>query len=374
MFRFYATVLTSVAILLAPAIARAGVIPAYSINALGAASPRDINNAGQIVGNIRMSDGSYQAVIYSGSGVRYLGTLDGAYSYANAINNLGEVVGYAEVAGGGQAAFLYNNGTMKRIDGLGNSGSWAYDINDKGDIVGTSNGGPRGSYVFEAGAWGIRTLGGLLSGLGIGESGTVVGEMPDSYFPAHAASYTDGVVQDLGTLGGAYGVARKINEKDQIVGVSYTAGNTSMHAFLYSDGLMADLGLLRGSDSDAYDINNSGQVVGDVRGANYRGGGTGFVYSNGIMNDLNMLVDPAAGWTIYQARAINDSGQIAAWGCSNNFGCQTLRLDPTNTEIPEPGTLGLFSISIFMLAVANHGHRSKRLRRHAKNKENGKAR
>lgn len=359
MLRLCMAIFTSVSILLAPAIARAGLMPIYSVNALGTAFPIGINDAGQIAGNMLMSDGQYRAVIYSSGTVQFLGSLDGSYSHAVDINNAGDVVGYAEVAGGGQAAFIYTNGIMARIEGLGNSGSWAYAIGNHGEVVGTANGGLHGGYAFLSSSNAIKPLAELSTALGINESGVIVGSLSNSHITQHAATYTSGVVQDLGTLGGNYSVARKINENQQIIGVSYLAGDVATHAFLYSSGVIVDLGALGGVNSDAFDINDAGQVVGDVAGKIYPGGGTAFIYSNGSMSDLNTLIDPVLGWTIYQARGINDSGQIAAWGCSYKLGCQTLRLDPKTAEVPEPGMFELFSIALSMLAIAHHGRRSK---------------
>ena len=48
--------------------------------------------------------------------------------------------------------------------------------------------------------------------------------------------YSDGQVQDLGTLGGTQSVARSINDADQVVGEANTDGDAATHAFLYSDG------------------------------------------------------------------------------------------------------------------------------------------
>src|SRR4051794_34524752 len=52
---------------------------------------------------------------------------------------------------------------------------------------------------------------------------------------------------DLGTLGGADSLGLGINDSGQVVGQSDTAdGHT--HAFLYSQGVMADLGTLGGAN------------------------------------------------------------------------------------------------------------------------------
>jgi probable HAF family extracellular repeat protein len=66
---------------------------------------------------------------------------------------------------------------------------------------------------------------------------------------------------DLGTLGGGFSAAAGINEKDQVVGASFTAAE-ELHAFVWDRGRFRDLGTLGGKTSRATAINNRGHVVG----------------------------------------------------------------------------------------------------------------
>ena len=74
---------------------------------------------------------------------------------------------------------------------------------------------------------------------------------------------------------------------------------------------MVDLGMLPGcSDGWPCAVNSSGEVVG---WCNSGSGSYGFLYNNGTMTDLGMLV-ALSGWDFTAPEGINDAGQIAGWG------------------------------------------------------------
>src|SRR2546430_43611 len=66
---------------------------------------------------------------------------------------------------------------------------------------------------------------------------------------------------DLGTLGGTTINAAAINASGQVVGAASLSGDCCLfHAFLYSNGRMNDMGTLGGDDSIAHDINSRSDV------------------------------------------------------------------------------------------------------------------
>jgi len=77
-------------------------------------------------------------------------------------------------------------------------------------------------------------------------------------------------MQDLGTLGGNSSSAAGINASGQIVGRSTTTGEVATHGFLYSGGIMYDLNnLVTGSSMEinvVFSINDLGQIVGTAGG------------------------------------------------------------------------------------------------------------
>lgn len=102
-----------------------------------------------------------------------------------------------------------------------------------------------------------------------------------------------------------------INNKGQIVG---WAGRT---AVLWEGDSVRALGPAEGDRARA--INEHAQVVGVLhKGAEFTSAAkdmtTAFLWENGVMRDLNGLIAPSNGWTLEEARGINDSGQIVGWG------------------------------------------------------------
>ena len=71
------------------------------------------------------------------------------------------------------------------------------------------------------------------------------------------------------------------------------------------------------------------------------------------MLGLNSLIDPLAGWDLFEASAINDHGQIVGTGIHNGDArAFLLTLLPTNTNnVPEPGTLGLLCAGLLALVA-----------------------
>jgi probable HAF family extracellular repeat protein len=108
---------------------------------------------------------------------------------------------------------------------------------------------------------------------------------------------------------------------------------------------MQDLGTLGGEYSVAEGINNAGQVVGMSFSAT--GDERAFLFNGNTMIDLNTLIDPpSSGYTLEEARAINDNGQIVGYGYNYSTHQEDAYL---LTPVPEPLTVVALAIGIACL-------------------------
>jgi probable HAF family extracellular repeat protein len=178
----------------------------------------------------------------------------------------------------------------------------ALDVNDAGQVVGNSG---SKAFLWQDGVMtDLGSLGGTASvAYAINGVGQIVGQSSTPNNAArHAALWDHGAIVDL-LPGVAYSRATAINDLREIV------GETCTFAFLWRNGAVTDLGSLGGMATYANDINDAGQIV----GASYTNETTplgpmahAYVWQNNVMTDLGVL----AGLDDSGASAINSDGVI----------------------------------------------------------------
>jgi probable HAF family extracellular repeat protein len=195
-----------------------------------------------------------------------IGTLGGDSSRAFAVNDQGYVAGDAQTASGEWHAFVYRGG---EITDVGPSGvpSRAVAVNASGTVVG--NAFPSGDTIH-----GVRPF-----------------------------QWKNGVTSYLPLPEGAEsGFVRDINDSGIAVGYSTTpcsvcAGRTVGSALRWDDGMLTDLGRLGGQQGYATAINSEGRIAGGVKP-----GGGGWVENGTLESLLPSVVD-----------AMSNAGYLASW-------------------------------------------------------------
>jgi probable HAF family extracellular repeat protein len=163
-----------------------------------------------------------------------------------------------------------------------------------------------------------------------------------------------------GPLGSFIGTVAGLNDQGYIATTQYNFSTKSQVPFLQGPGdyggPLFNLGSLGGRNGVANALNNSNQVVGWSQIAS--GAQHAFLYANGAMQDLNVLIPPASGITLASAIGIDASGRIVAYGTDSSGQTQEFLLTPLAPPVPEPSTLAVLALGI--LAFAARQARSRR--------------
>lgn len=328
----------------------------------GYAEPVGINNLGWISGGDNLTGNTQvNAELWIGAPLD-LGTLGGPNSNISWPNHStrGEIVGIAETAEMnplGEAwscsafffgpdgyicnGFAWRDGVMTALPPFpGGYNSYAAGVNNRGQVVGWAENGvydptcnhqpPYKQFLqFEAAIWGpkltemtklppypgdpdsaataINNLGQVIGISGLC-SNAVGGESAK-----HALLWDNGQPIDLGNLGAeAWNTPVSLNNKGQVIGfANNTEGNAQAFLWTQESRKMRALPFIGDDNSSAaYDINEKGQIVGISDGGTEPYGGRAFLYENGMIMDLNGLVQGDSSLYLFLAQGINDRGEI----------------------------------------------------------------
>lgn len=298
-----------------------GTLPGNSVSKASA-----LNGAGEAAG-VSETPTAAIATMFSGGKATSISTLGSSVSLANAINLSGEIAGWNSFdsnANFDPQAFLYSNGSMRNVNSpsLFPSGTEAYGINNSGEVVGTG-------YLSASNFHAFLYTGGKMIDIGppgslqasanaINNSGQIVGSFYLTSGGGGAFLYSNGKMTTLPVPTNSSSVsAIAINDNGEIAGALYPSSGGAAHAARYVNGVWTDLGTIAGAASNVgLGINLSGQVVGTAifPQTQYHppkpGKHVPFISTTSGLVNLNALIPSGAGFTLTDAVAINDSGQI----------------------------------------------------------------
>jgi probable HAF family extracellular repeat protein len=307
----------------------------------------------------------WRAVVWTSDGhIHNLGTLPGgSESFALDVNSRGDVIAASNNTVPDPFSmfpifswrtqtrtFLLQNGVMQDIGTLGGPDTFALTINERGQITGQSyiNSTPnldnspscapgvpaQDPFLWDKGRMiDIGTLGGTCSLPNrLNNRGQVVGM---SYLADNQTVrpffWDRGVLTDIGTLGGPTGQALDISDSGLVVGTADLADGTH-HAFVWQDGVMTDVGVVPGDlCSNGRAVNSRGQAIGtstDCMGTVEHM----FLWENGSIHDLTALILPGSDIDVFEAWDMNDRSEIAAIGVLPNGDQHAVLLVPASAE------------------------------------------
>ena len=316
----------------------------YSITDLGEYSATQLNNHGQVVGSLGAGDPRDYYLWENGvwtdlhlSTASFADKLtDGGKILFNGLLAFPTVTTVWDTSTGTSSGFpIVNLSKIREIDDAGNA------------VGSTKQADEYHGIIYWNGV--LQDLGPKAGANGFNPAGQVVGYTEAESGEIHATLFENGSASDLGVLDGqSQSSAGDINENGVIIGVSRDPG---WRAFAYRDGQMQDLGDLGGGEASPTDINNHNQIVGTSLIANdgdkerieYN---RAFLHQDGLMVDLNSLIDPALGWELRIAYAINDGGLILGSGQLNGE-----RRSFLLTPVPEPSTYALGVLALWGLVA-----------------------
>ncbi|HZM00207.1 MAG TPA: hypothetical protein VFD43_08150 [Planctomycetota bacterium] len=260
------------------------------------AEAQGLSNGGIVAGWARNAGGATEAARWVGGQIGFLGWLHGHIgSLAQDCNDSGLVCGWSVTNVGDPVAGVWIDG---RIEAINVAQSWAFAVSETGDVVGRRWAG----VDIQAFRW---------------RAGDLV------------------VLPDLGPNNAQ---AVGISPNGRVAGFAESPVTGRGHAVVWEpDGSLTDLGPYESpagpASAQANDVNDAGIAVGTayidpVSEITYA-----MVWRGAGAEDLNFFIPPGSGWTLSEAQAVNDRGEIVGFGTKSGAGgVRAFRLRPDCDE------------------------------------------
>jgi uncharacterized membrane protein len=357
----------------------------------------DLANSGEAVGGTWKEEAigaqNHHAVLWSASGEPTDIGDNGRWSEARGISETGFIVGRHDVVAGMRGA-LWTGQVRQMLPPLpGQPASEAYDVDDSGIAIGVSlisstdvtavrwvNGNPQILPGANGMSWAVAVNGG----------GQTVGRR-DIWPERHAMLWEGTAFTVLPDLGGDFAWATNINDNGTICGGSLD-GSSELFSVIWNGPtheitILPDPGF--GAYTRVHDVNDQGIAVGEICLSIEcePGDQRALLWIDGGVYNLNTLIPPGTGWTLFSAEAINEAGEIVCIGAYDGFvsprgfkltpqatasvpaagaGVATLRLAPNptygkgdiswSTSIPGAATLNIYDVTGRWVASRHFPH------------------
>lgn len=250
-------------------------------------------------------------------------------------------------------AFLYQNGTSQLVTlpfaTASNTSVLGLDLNDFGAVSGLYFGSQDGFGGFVSDEHGVLPVDGLFHL--INNRRQLVGVQG---FDSDATLARFEYVAETGSWNAVQavtiaGLDRPVAYNDFNVAVAYVSGDSQMRAryftYDFTNGAKRPIAPLATFPLDAQDdltvmgLNNKGRAVGYSRHAQSQNANDvhAILVRTGATKNLNALIDPASGWTLTHANAINNRNEIVGYGVINNeihgFLLEPIDVDPCPEDL-----------------------------------------
>lgn len=310
----------------------------------------DLSNTGQAVGRVwkeeQVGVQNHHAVLWNDDGTANDIGDNGTWSEARAISEAGYITGRHDVGGSLRGALWTKQGRQVLPPLPGQPASEAYGVDDDGIAVGVS-------LISSTDVTAVRWVNGVAQILpgangtswafAVNASGQAVGRRDE--WPARQAMLWEGdsftILPDLGS---DFASATDISDNGTICGGCLDA-QSRLQAVLWEAETL-EIEVLPhpgfGVVPLVKAVNDQGVAVGSVclsiecEPGNERA----LIWIDGSAYNLNNLIPPGSGYTLFSAEAINEQGEIVCVGAYDGFvSPRGFKLTPSTSSVPDVASL-----------------------------------